>query len=807
MKEAPVGKQRGKQGKRHKPTRRPGSSASLVSFEAMEPLPPELHSLAAALADGTVDTAAMGAEAEDDLLRNAALIVELACGIDLITVVSIIRMHLLRTAGDSGEAPSFAILELVTLVLADRDKSAPPGTTADFEAFNPQALADAALGALNTACMVAFLKALPADAGKEIVGRLVQRELMLRNMSYPHMQKAILDGLFADTDVNADCTTAFGYTAQDALTIMDAAKELPVRELKRRTDRLQTAGADMVPFMQAMPQQGPALDQARAAAEALKDALDGLSIGIGDATAIDAVVLAHETGLDQGTIEAVLNAFTYRPEGDVGAALRRFYSGDNPLRTHPIMTGADGRRMVVHEALALPAVREHIETGLKTAKLAAQYEHHRGDWVENTVMDLLEGAFTGARVYRNVRYFVPDPAAPVPQTAPESFTKNAEADGLIVIDDVAILAEVKANSLTAAARGGAHGRVHGKLRDIVTKAAEQATRLRERILADGRLRTGEGTYLDLSGIREVHTVAVSLEDLSGIATATATLVHAGVLDADSIPWTVSLHDLRVICELVEHPGELLLYLRRRTHPEATVHFLAVDELDLYMYCLAEGLFVVPDPAMTEAAMPWLPSSRDEASFGDQPAVVIPDLTQPINAWYAVQVDNGPETAMPRRRLDAKFRNLIEQILQTGSTGAVVSAAALLETDRESQRGLGRRAKELGALVAQDRRSHRATTVLHETSGGAMLIVWECRAPGAAEERAAGQLTRYLTAKKSQTGVHRAVGLLFNPSGKRLLRLVYDSAPTKQMSPLQAVVEGLAPLDDTPWVSTVPRRLR
>ncbi|GAA2275563.1 hypothetical protein GCM10009853_032110 [Glycomyces scopariae] len=772
----------------------------------MESLPPELHSLATALSDGSVDLAAMLGEAEEDLVRNAALIAELARGIDLVTVVSMIRMHLLWTAGDTGEAPSFAILELIALVLADRDKSAPPGTTAGFEAFDPRVLADAALDGLHLACMVAFLKALPADAGKEIVGRLVQRELMLRNMSYPHMLKNTLAGLFAEAAVNADCATALGYTAQDALTIMDTVGELPVRELKRRVDRLQTARADLMPFMQAVPK-GPALDQARAAAGEFKDASVGLSIGIGDATAIDAAILTHETGLDHRTIEAVLDALTYRPESDIGAVLRRFYSGDNPLRTHPIVTGADSRRMLVHEALALPAVREHVETGLRAAHLAARYEHHRGDWVENAVMDQFEGVFASARAYRNVRYFVPDPAAPVPQTDLDSYTKNAEADGLIVVDDVAILVEVKANSLTAAARGGAHGRVHGKLRDIVTKAADQAARLRERILAEGRLRTGDGAYLDLSSVREVHTVAVSLEDLSGITTATATLVHAGVLDADNIPWTVSLHDLRVICEIVEHPGELLLYVRRRTHPEATLHFLAVDELDLYMYCLAEGLFVIPDPAVTEGAMPWLPPSRDAASFGDQPAVLIPDLTQPISAWYDFQVDNGPEAAMPQRRLDAKFRDLIEQILQTGSIGAVVSAAALLETDRGSQRGLGRRAKELGALVAQDRRSHRATTVLHETSGGAMLIVWECRAPGEAEEQAASRLNRYLKAKKSQTGVHRAVGLLFNPSGKRLLRLVYDSAPTKQMSPLQAVVEGLAPLDDTPWVSNVPRRLK
>ena len=57
------------------------------------------------------------------------------------------------------------------------------------------------------------------------------------------------------------------------------------------------------------------------------------------------------------------------------------------------------------------------------------------------------------------------------------------------------------------------------LTGIVTKAAKQSVRLRDAILRDGGVRIeGEG-WVDLSHVREIHTVAVSLDDLSSVTTA------------------------------------------------------------------------------------------------------------------------------------------------------------------------------------------------------------------------------------------------------------------------------------------------
>src|SRR5206468_2531708 len=114
------------------------------------------------------------------------------------------------------------------------------------------------------------------------------------------------------------------------------------------------------------------------------------------------------------------------------------------------------------------AVREVIETRLKAANRWNAYKRHRGDWVENTAIDLLAGALPGTKVLRGFNYFVPDPNAATPQTEPDKFTKRVEGDGLIIVDDVALIIEVKSVALTAEARGGVARRLRGKLRDIVT---------------------------------------------------------------------------------------------------------------------------------------------------------------------------------------------------------------------------------------------------------------------------------------------------------------------------------------------------
>jgi hypothetical protein len=621
-----------------------------------------------------------------------------------------------------------------------------------------------------------------------------------------------LRGLFGDPAVRDDCRAALGVVGLEAVNIMEAVRSQAAVDLGKRFTRMEAAREASLPFIRSRrdddgeTQLPP--EQHRAAVQEVFDAVQDLTTHISQATVIDPDAIAQHTGYERATVETTLDAFTLTGMTDVDEAIGRFFRGDNPLRTAPIVADPQGRRMLVHDALALPAVREVIETRLKAANRQNAYEKHRGTWVENAAVDLLCGALPGAEVYRGFNYFVPDPGAAVPQTDPETFTKRVESDGLILIDDIAIIIEVKSVALTAEARGGVARRLRGKLRDIVSEAANQAARLRERIITDERIRLDDNQWIDVSGIREIHTVAVGLEDLSGVTTATTMLLAAGVLKPDHIPWTVSLHDLRIVCELLDRPSELLLYLRRRTEPAATWKYRAVDELDLILLFLHRGLYVEPDPHTTAQALPWAgpPSAADLRRFAAQRPEIVTSQTEPLDAWYDSQLDTTAEPAdKPRLTADRKLLELIDQVTASRAPGSLSTATSLLEGDGKVQRTFGRYAADLAKLVRRDRKHHSITHLLGETSGKHVLLVWACHGPDEDADTAASYLMQYLRAKKHQTGAYRATCMLFDPTGRRLLRLLYDNRPPGPDPVLDEAAARLVPLEE--MKRATPRRIR
>jgi hypothetical protein len=81
----------------------------------------------------------------------------------------------------------------------------------------------------------------------------------------------------------------------------------------------------------------------------------------------------------------------------------------------------------------------------------------------------------------------------------------------------------------------------------------------------------------------------------------------------------------------------------------------------------------------------------------------------------------------------------------------------------------------------------------------VLLVWACLGQGEDVDRAADELMRYLSAKKHQTGAYQAVCMLFDPTGKHLLRLLYDNRPTGPDPELdnEVVRLGLVPIEEMP----------
>jgi hypothetical protein len=671
----------------------------------------------------------------------------------------------------------------------------------------PPSVVAAARNLLESGSLIAIFESPSADAESAILFFSIQREVILRNPVYPHMLLDTLRGLFGDPAVNEDCKAVTGFTGLEAVNVMEALRSLTLKELEDRFARMEAARDASLHHLRSRQQRNkdeqqlPSAEQ-RAAMREVVDALQGLTTNIAEASIIDPGALAAHTGYQRSTVEAVLDAFTMKGLTDIDETLDRFFRGDNPLRTAPIVADSRGRRMLVHDALALPAVREVIEARLKAASRQAAYERHRGAWVENAAIDLLEGAFPGAKVYRGFNYFVPDPNADTPQTDPRQFTKRVEGDGLILVDDVALIIEVKAVALTAEARGGVARRLRGKLRDIVTKAANQAARLRDRIVVDRRIRLDDDQWIDVSGVREIHTIAVGLEDLSGVTTATAMLTAAGILSPDSIPWTVSVHDLRIIIELLDRPSELLLYLRRRTHPEVTLTYLAVDELDLFLLFLKRGLYVEPDPRQVAQTLPWAdpPSTADLRRFAAQQPELVESYTKPMDAWYESQFNpTAPPADKPRITADEQLLELVDQIRRTGAPGWLSTTTWLLEGNAKAQRTFGRHAAALAKRVRADRQHHNATYLMGDPSGKHVLLVWACLGQGEDADTAVRELMRYLRAKKHQTRAYQAACMLFDPTGKHLLRLLYDNRPTGPDPELdnEVVRLGLVPLEDMP----------
>ncbi|MEV6522635.1 hypothetical protein AB0M43_11875 [Longispora sp. NPDC051575] len=749
--------------------------------------------------------------ARTDLRAEIDNVARLACGLDVIKAVSAARVAMIMERSLTGADQAVASLELIALALVCRDSASGSGdvmTEVDSSRFLPPALEAAAQEALAVGSMIVLFDTPRSDPDSKMLVYSVQREIYLRNPVYPHMLLDTLRGLFGSAAVNHDCQAVLGFTGLEAVNVMEAVWVFSVAELGQRFKRMLDARDASVPFIEAWDETQPQSEEARAAAWEVYEAVQDLTSNIDQATVIDADAVAQRTGYGRATVDAVLDVFTLVGLTDVDETFERFFRGDNPLRTAPIVADPQGRRMVVHEALTLPAIREVIETRLKAAGRMIAYEEHRGEWVENDALDLLASVFPSAQVYRAFNYYIPDPAATTPQTSPEKFTKRVEGDGLIIIDDVALIIEVKSVALTAEARGGIVRRLRGKLRDIITAAANQAERLRERIITDGRIRLDDGKWIDVSGVRETHTIAVGLEDLSGVTTATTMLIAAGLLQSDNIPWTVSVHDLRIVTELLDRPSELLLYLRRRTQAEATWKYRAVDELDLFLHFLTRGLYVEPDPNKLAASAPWSgpPTTADLRRFAAQGPEMIRSYTEPLDAWYEAQLDSkGELVEKPKLAADQRLLDLVDMVIKTKESGWLATATSLLEGDGRVQKTFGRHAADIAKHVRRDRQRHSVTHLMAEVSGKHVLLVWVCHGLDESADNAASSLVDYLQAKKHQARAHRAACMLFDPTGTKLLRLLYDNRPIGTDPVLDKAVANLVPLEKMKRASSRPIR--
>lgn len=614
------------------------------------------------------------------------------------------------------------------------------------------------------------------------------KEVWMRNTSYPDMVAATVRRLFGHDATRDALRSNLGFDASDALSVLGSLHQLQV-------DRMNQRLVSSFDGLREAYEAGDSSAESAYAAKARVEFNNGWQ-PTADLVTVSADDVASAASVSNDVARAVLDWFAVDlAESTPLGALERFVTGDNPLRTNPVIRSARGTYMLVHDALTGPAIRENFEQLLRSLPVWEQFQKWRGDLLEELGTEAFASLIPGAKVLSSFEYFIPDGAHEEGLGA-DTCTKRVEGDLLVVLDDVAIIVEAKAVAITPESRAGETRRLRRNLVDIITKASGQAARLQDRVEEDGGIRLNKSGWLDLSDVREIHTVALSLEDLSGVSTATSELVAAGLLDGDHIPWVVSVHDLQLITQLVDRPAEFLLYLRRRRDPQVSRVYMAPDEMDLFLYFYEAGLYVQPDPYVMAEELPHIAAPRpgDVRRFRKQTRSVISSRTDPLDAWHLSQTDgSAPRVEKPRIQ-NSPMIGMVDELRARRSYGWLSIGATLLSGSTKAQAGFDRVPRDLLAKPYADGRERSYAIPFASRMSDAWLLVWMTRP----ETRDRGEILQlakdYLHAKKYQLGFNRGAAFLYDEVDGGLIEVVYDGAVPAPDPEMDLRAASLLPVD-------------
>lgn len=621
-----------------------------------------------------------------------------------------------------------------------------------------------------------------------LAGEFKAYELSVRGRQYESIATELNTGLLGDTRVAAILAGALKFTLDDVRAMRDAATGLLNERLFGARDRV----GDLV-----QSGAGPGEVEADAFRRDINLMLNECRL-FGAMSAAD---VAERAGLDTAQGTAVLKFFSTGRPGDGSAnPVVRFVEGERPAPWGCLADG--GEYLVLNGFLGEDELRRDIERGLAAAgraagssKLWARYDRLRAALSEEKVAEALSGLLLGAKPrWAGQKYLGPvdvNETSALGRHADRTAvaTREFESDVLFVVDGVALCVEVKAGSVTEKARRGNAQRLAADLDKTLKDGNEQADRLTRLIRAHGGVWNAAGEWIDLSDAVELHSVIVMLDDMGPLSLSMNDLACQGIIDSDDVPWIVSLHDLIVIGRTVDHPAQLIEYLRRRRSRRLATMVRGVDELDMFMWFVNGGMYFEPNPRDNAAQLPIdrPVTPADIRRYDAQGRVRLSTLTDPLDAWfYSHDGLSDAEVPKPVR----PEQPWVEQYLTTSESdktpGWLRFGADLVGLSEQAQRKIEK------GLQGQRRRTRGGTVerslTTHATSAhGSWLLTLSVVPEGARTDH----LPEYMDAKQYQTASTRSMLLLYDPDGA-LKDTRYRGQPQRRTAERDAALE-LAPL--------------
>lgn len=568
----------------------------------------------------------------------------------------------------------------------------------------------------------------------------------VRNWGYYHQVKDIGHRLLAPLDEKL--RSLLGFAGTELIAVLDSlvrANEARINEHRRKffgaigkpsVAEIVSAYAEAMPetdcsgLLDYFAQNDFSLQQAKALLLAHSE------LALKDCFTHEAGEVSAKSGVAVDQVKAIFRALGLVP-GELNGCSAQLFLLDNPVWTAPWIALPEDTIFACIPQTALSFLFEIIErlvAGSEPLKVA--WHDRRAAFLEADVAATLSKALPGAAVYRNLEWRV------------SGTERHGETDALMVLDSIAIIVEAKSGAVSAHSKRGAPNRLKSEIRELLESPALQSQRL---LAAMEEHRTGESElifseHVDLSMVRYVMRMSITLEDFSTIQSNIGKLQALGLFSKDVAPVpTLCLADLHTLVEILDTPAMFLHYLHRRMHLEGKFSHEA-DELDLLGTYQMNGLL-----------------------FGcketDGTRIVFYRMSEKIDR-YMMSLSEGIRPEKPRRRLDGPWAGILERVLQVRSHRWPEIAIMLLDVDERGQKAL---ARDIRTLVKKHRYQK---TVPHQN-----ILVYLPDGVGLSAI-AAVVLRKETIAHRQEVATAAAERSFEDPRPTRCLVLVYDAnAPT------------------------------
>jgi hypothetical protein len=330
--------------------------------------------------------------------------------------------------------------------------------------------------------------------------------------------------------------------------------------------------------------------------------------GLGNDLTLIAADLSRNTGLP----ESVINAFVATFAVSLGELpLPRRTSDLTVIRRRPLVRDGDKVICTLPSNL-LRAIRPALEAGLKLAANGLEaYQRNRGRYSERRAVSLLADFLRPDLALTGLSFGSGDTAG--------------ELDALIVVDDTALIVEVKSGAVRSGGQRQRTAGFEGTIKDLIEYPIRQIERTRSALLAGQEFRDAKGPLtIPFGQVKRVYGVIVTLEPLAFAGPMLWQLEDEGLLQPDGpLPWLVALHELESICQILEFPAQLLHFLDAHQRMDALRCVYATDEIDVLMAYLDIGL-----------RFSWLPPAE---------RIILPADSDQLNTWmlYKLGIRQAP----------------------------------------------------------------------------------------------------------------------------------------------------------------------